>query len=162
MITVQKDTVDPQLRQQLDARGKKFDEAYNDNDATAVADLFTEDGVFVTDKGPIYGRKAIEKYYADRFQEWHFSKAPFRGGMHQPVEEQYRPDHLGKCDQSSPHAIGTAGNEVWEIGEWSQTIQGQNGDPIQLKGYWSTIDVREGDAWKTRMMTYNITPAEAK
>jgi hypothetical protein len=55
-----------------------------------------------------------------------------------------------------------AGNEVWEIGEWSQTIQGQNGDPIQLKGYWSTIDVREGDAWKTRMMTYNITPTEAK
>jgi hypothetical protein len=76
MLTQEKDIADPQLRQQLDARGKKFDEAYNDNDATAVAALFTEDGVFVTDKGPIYGRKAIEKYYTDRFQEWRFSRLP--------------------------------------------------------------------------------------
>jgi hypothetical protein len=32
--------------------------------------------------------------------------------------------------------IGPAGNEVWSTGEWSFTLQGKSGGPIQLKGYW--------------------------
>ena len=28
-----------------------------------------------------------------------------------------------------------------------------------MKGYWSTIDRREGDDWKIRMLTVNVTPA---
>lgn len=39
---------DPQLRQQLDAKSKKFDEAFNNNDAAAAAAFFTEDGVLVS------------------------------------------------------------------------------------------------------------------
>jgi hypothetical protein len=46
---------------------------------------------------------------------------------------------------------------MWAIGEWSMTIQGQNGGPIQLKGYWGDIFAREGDAWKARMVTTNET-----
>jgi ketosteroid isomerase-like protein len=140
MLTQEKDIADPQLTEQLDLLSKKFDEAYDNNDATAVAALFTKDGVFVTPQGPIYGRDAIEKYYADRFQQWHFS------------------NHFSQADQNSPHGIGTAGNEMWAIGEFSETLQGQDGDPIQVKGYWSEICVREGDGWKDRMLTYNITP----
>jgi hypothetical protein len=71
-------------------------------------------------------------------------------------------DHLGKADANSPHMIGMAGDEVWSTGKYSRTIRSRNGEVIQLKGYWSTIDVREGDAWKARMMTYNITAAETK
>jgi hypothetical protein len=26
------------------------------------------------------------------------------------------------------------------------------------KGYWSAIDIREGDGWKIRMLTWNMTP----
>jgi ketosteroid isomerase-like protein len=134
-----KDTVDPQLRQQLEGRLKKYDEAINNNDAAALAALFTEDAVLVTDTGPVYGRQAIEKWYAHAFQQWHYKS------------------HVGKADQSSPHIIGPTGNEIWSIGEWSETLQGKSGDPIQLKGYWSAITVREGDAWKYRMVTWNIT-----
>ena len=105
----QKDTVDPQLRQQLDALAKKYDEAVNNNDAAAVAAGFTEDAVFVTDTGPVYGREAIEKWYADDFQKWHLS------------------NYIIKADQNSPHIIGTAGNERWSIGEWSETLQGKSG-----------------------------------
>lgn len=47
---------------------------------------------------------------------------------------------------------------MWAIGEFSETLQGQDGAPIQVKGYWSEICVREGDGWKDRMLTYNITP----
>jgi hypothetical protein len=44
-LAQQKDTLDPQLRQVADALSKKFDEAYDNNDAAAVAALFTEDAV---------------------------------------------------------------------------------------------------------------------
>ena len=30
--------------------------------------VYTEDAVEVTDQGPIYGREAIEKHFADGFQ----------------------------------------------------------------------------------------------
>ena len=141
----QTSTPDPQLREVLAAYDKKYDEAFNNNDAAAVAALYTEDAVEVTDTGPIYGRKAIEKHWADVFQKWHFS------------------NHLITPDQYSPHSIGTAGNEMWATGEWSCTItvQGQNGSPIQLKGYESAIKVLEDNAWKTRMDTFNVTPAPA-
>jgi ketosteroid isomerase-like protein len=139
----QKDTVDPQIIEQLNALTKKFIEAVDNNDAAAVAALFTEDAVFVTDTGPVYGRDAVEKYWADLFKQFHVS------------------NHVSKDDQYSPHIIGTAGNEVWRNAQWSSTLQGQSGGPIQLKGYWSAIEVREGDAWKHRMLTVNVTPAPA-
>jgi ketosteroid isomerase-like protein len=92
----------------------------------------------VTDRGPVYGREAIEKHFADNFQKEHFS------------------NDLAKADQYSPHIV--AGNELWSNGEWSLTLQGENFGPVELKGYWSEIYVREGDAWKVRMQTWNITP----
>jgi hypothetical protein len=66
---------------------------------------------------------------------------------------------IGKPDGNAPHIIGAAGDEAWETGEWSETGQAETGDPIEIKGYWSAIDSREGEDWKIRMLTYNITPA---
>jgi len=137
----QTDTPDPQLRQEIVALTKKFDDAMNNNDAAARAALYTEDAVEVTDQGPIFGREAIEKHYADLLQKVHFS------------------NHVLTDDQDSPHIIGAAGKEVWETGGWSCTIQGQNFGPKQIKGYRSVI--REGDDLKIRMLIWNITPAPA-
>jgi ketosteroid isomerase-like protein len=69
----QKDTVDPQIIEQLVAIGKTYAEAVNNNDAAAVAALYTDDAVYVVDTGPIYGREAIQKHWADAFQKMHFS-----------------------------------------------------------------------------------------
>jgi ketosteroid isomerase-like protein len=143
-LAQQNDPVNPQITEKLNANIKAYDEAVNNNDAAAVAALYTEDAVFVSDRGPIYGRKAIEKWYADVFQGWHPK------------------NHAGKTGQGSPHAMGTAGNEIWSNGEWSETGQGGTGEAIQIKGYWSAIDIREGDSFKIRMMTYNLTPAPTK
>ena len=138
-LAQQANAPDSQLRQVIDALTNKTDEAYKNGDAASMAALYTEGAVLVTDTGPIYGREAIEKHYADLFQRIHFI------------------NHLSKADENSPHIVGAAGNEAWSNGKWSQTIKGQNFGPIQLKGYWSSITVREGDTWKKRLDIWNIT-----
>ena len=60
-----------------------------------------------------------------------------------------------------PSQIGTADNEVWMNGKYSLTVKGRNFGPVEQKGYLSSILVREGDAWKTRMLTWNVTPEPA-
>jgi hypothetical protein len=57
----EKETVDPQLIQKIRALSIKYDEAFNKNDAAALAALYTEDAVG-DDTGPIYSREAIPKY----------------------------------------------------------------------------------------------------
>jgi hypothetical protein len=66
-------TADPKTIEQFDEFNKKFDEAFNNNDAAALAATFPEDAANVTNKGPTYGREAIEKRYADLFKHFHVS-----------------------------------------------------------------------------------------
>ena len=136
----QTNTPDPQLRQKLVEVIAKHADALNKNDAAAAAACFTQEGVYVTDRGPVNGREAIEKWYADLF------KVLKNSG-----------DHVSAIDQDSPHVIGTAGNEIWATGGWSSTIKGESFGPLQIKGYWSVI--RVGDDWKMRMLSFNATPA---
>jgi uncharacterized protein (TIGR02246 family) len=121
----------------------KEDEAFNKNDAAALAALFTEDAVYVVPEGLFSGRQAIEKRYADVFQRWH------------PT------NFIGQADQ-----LNAIGNEAWAVGEWWSTLQSQTG-PKFARGYWSAIYVREGDGWKIRMLTVSehprpVSPAETK
>ena len=81
----QKDTADPEITQKIRAISKGYDEASNNNNAAGIAALFTEDAVFVTDGGPVYGRQAIEKWYEAVFQQVHIT------------------NHIGKADQGSSH-----------------------------------------------------------
>jgi uncharacterized protein (TIGR02246 family) len=133
-----KTSVSEQDRQQIDASiVKKLEEACNKNDAAAVAAVFTEDAVQVAPEGLFSGRLAIEKRYADVFQRWHLT------------------NYISKRDQ-----LNAIGNEAWAVGEWSCTLEGQNG-PVQVKGYDSGIYVRDGDTWKIRMATFNVAPPAA-
>ena len=136
----QKDLADPQTTQKILALSKALVEGYNNHDAAAIAALYTRDAVLVTDTGPIFGRQAIQKWNTDLYQWWHPK------------------NHIDKFDGNAPHLIGTAGNEVWATGEWSETGQGKNGEPITIKGYWAGIYVREGDDWKIRTGIWNATP----
>jgi uncharacterized protein (TIGR02246 family) len=138
----QKDTGDIGIVQQRDLLGVagalevfgdlsgKLDDAYNKRDAAAAAALFTEDAVFVTPDGMVFGRQAIEKRYAETFQRWLIT------------------DFLSRRERLRLNAID---NAVWSVGEWSGTLQSQAG-PVLAWGYWSSIYVREGDAWKIRML----------
>jgi uncharacterized protein (TIGR02246 family) len=137
----QKDLADPQTIQKILAICKAIDEAVNNNDPAARAAPFTRDAVMVTPDGPpIIGRQAIQKWFTDLYQWWHPK------------------NHIENTDRNAVHLIGIAGNELWATGEWSETGQGKNGEPIPIKGYWACIYVREGDDWKIRMNAGNITP----
>jgi ketosteroid isomerase-like protein len=127
--------ISDETHQQLALVGKTFHDGFNNQNAAAVASVYTEDAVSVTDTGPIYGRAAIQKHLEDVFQKIKFS------------------DHTGKAD----HEV-MVGNEVWSNGEWSSTIQGTNWGPLHPKGYWMVIWVREGDAWKFKYETWNVNP----
>jgi ketosteroid isomerase-like protein len=143
-LAQQKASADPQLIQQLEEIGRKNDEAFNHNDAAAEAALFTDNAVFVTPRGLVYGRQAIEQWHADVFQKWHHR------------------NHLTKGDPNSHPVVSADGKEAWWVGEWSNTLQTQKG-PMDVKGYWSAVYVREGDDWKVRMLSYNLntTPPPA-
>jgi hypothetical protein len=55
------------------------------------------------------------------------------------------------------HLVITEWADNHRTGAWSATIKCENFGPIDIKGYWSVI--REGDDWKIRMLTTNVTPA---
>jgi ketosteroid isomerase-like protein len=135
----QKDLADPQTTQKVFASFKGHDEAFMNQDAAAIAALFTRDAVFVTPEATIIGRQAIQKWHTDLFQWFHST------------------NYISKADGNALHVIGTAGNECWATGEWSETGQGKNGEPIPMKGRWACIYVREGDDWKIRMEAFNRT-----
>jgi uncharacterized protein (TIGR02246 family) len=150
-IAQQKDTADPRMVQQCDLLGvvsaidefgalsQKLDEAYNKNDAAAVAALFTEDAVLVAPDGIFSGRQDIEKRYKDTLQRW-------------PIT-----DFNGRRERRHLNAID---NAVWSAGQWASTFQSETG-PAFAWGYWSAIYIREGDAWKIRMLTLSEHPRPA-
>jgi uncharacterized protein (TIGR02246 family) len=130
----QKDTVDPQIAQQIRLLAMKFHEAINRNDAAAIAALYTEDAVNVLPGGSFHGRQAIEKGWARVFQSWHPS------------------NDIDKFDR-----FKAVGNEVRTSGSWSDTVYPTGGAPSNREGIFTWIMVREGDAWKIRRATCRDT-----
>ena len=136
----QKDLADPQTTQKILAMGKASEEAHINHDPAPIVAQYTRDGVFLTPGGPIIGRQAIQKWYTDLFHSWHPK------------------NRITKLDGNALHLIGTAGNELWATGEWGETGQGKNGEPLPIKGYWACIYVREGDDWKIRVDAWYTHP----
>ena len=136
----QKDVANPERTQEILAVRKALVEGYNNHDAAAIAALHTRDAVFVTPEGLITGRQAIQKWHTDLYQWWHPK------------------NYITKVDGNAFHLIGTAGNALWATGEFGETGQGKNGEPIIIKGYWLEIYVREGDDWKIQVHAWNTTP----
>jgi ketosteroid isomerase-like protein len=105
--------VDSQVREEIEAALTKFEEAFNKQDATAIAMLFTLDAVLVLDwgeGGTFSGQQAIEKNYAIDFAS-------------SPPKFAEKLVHM--------YAIGDA---ISAISEWSQGL---------WKGYHTRIYVRE-------------------
>jgi ketosteroid isomerase-like protein len=91
----QKDAVDTQIIEQLAALDQEYDEAFNNGDAVALAATFKEDAVLVNDTGPVYGREAIGKYYAELFKQVHFSDHICKSDQQSWQQGSVFPAHLG-------------------------------------------------------------------
>jgi ketosteroid isomerase-like protein len=120
-LAQEQNTVDPEVRQQIEAAHMKFVEAFNQHDAAAMAALFTFDAVQMLDwgeGGTFSGQQAIEKNYAIDF-----ASSP--------------PEFAEKLIQ-----VYAIGEEISAISEWSHGM---------WKGYHTRIYVRDADSWKIRM-----------
>ena len=124
-IAQEQNTVDPEVRQQIEAVHMKFVEAQNKGDAVGIAALFTQDAVQVwyglSEGGLASGQQAIEKRY----------KATFAAPS--PLDS--------KIIQVFP-----IGNDICAITEYKIPT---------WKGHAVTIFGREADTWKIRMAYSN-------
>ena len=123
----EENTVDPEVRQQIEAVNMKYDEAYNKGDAAAIVARYTQDAVEVlgwASGGVASGWQAIEERYKMRFA----ATASTPGTLSRKLVQAY--------------AIG---NDICAISEFSHVYRQGS------KGYSVTIYVREGDDWKIRM-----------
>jgi ketosteroid isomerase-like protein len=112
----------PQIVQQLEAIDAKSDEAFNKNDATAVAAFFTENAIVSSPLGIFSGRQAIEKYFTDVFQRFHLT------------------DHVNKISY-----VYAFGGDLCAIGGWTVNSNSQ-----PAGGYRVIVYTPVGDTWKIR------------
>jgi len=67
-IAQEQKSVDPKVRQQIEAIEMKFQEAYNNRDVAAIVTLYTPDAVEVWKPGgSASGQEAIEKMFVSEF-----------------------------------------------------------------------------------------------
>ncbi len=98
----------------------KYDKAFNEKNAAALASLFTEDALLVAPEGLFSGRGAIEKRYADVFRRSHLS------------------DFFGMRNQ-----LNAIGNELCAVGEWWALLAVARSLPSPQG---AIVEWREGDA----------------
>jgi ketosteroid isomerase-like protein len=118
---------------EFSAFDKKYDEAFKQLDASAMAAFYTEDGVVVTPDGWFSGRENIEKWYAYMFRRWH------------PTNSIRQNDQLT-----------AVGNQAWAVGRWWSTLRGENG-PVLARGasgqrFMFVRAVLGRSAWPTTML----------
>ncbi len=124
-------------RQQIEQMVATFAERYNKQDVAAIASMFTTDAVRVSSAASAVGAgpQAIEEIFKTQF-------AIGFSHIHMIV------------DQVSPLGTDTA----IAIGEYQLTGQGQSA-PLKVDGHWTEVGVREGGAWKIRLLTVVPTPS---
>jgi uncharacterized protein (TIGR02246 family) len=131
----QNDKVDAETAQQVRALASNYDVAFNRQDAITVAGLYAADAVFNTPGGTFHGRQAIEELYAKHY----FGEA-----------------HSKNVVTVVNEAIA-AGNEIRATGTWSDTFEAPSTGTIHAEGTYSWGLVHEGDTWRIRESTYDIT-----
>jgi uncharacterized protein (TIGR02246 family) len=127
------------IRQQIEEMAATFSQYYNNQDAAAIATMFTKDAVQVSPgvSAVNVGQQAIEESF----------KAQFKSGV----------DHIDRViDQVSPFGTDAA----ITVGKYQVGGQGQSG-PIKAGGSWTELEVRDGGSWKIRLLTFAHTTAPA-
>ena len=131
-------TVDPQTKTQLDALNQKYVTSIQSNDAAQMGTVFTKDAVLVTNKGPLHGQAEIETYFGDLFKNVHVI------------------EHWVQADPTA--VLVLAPDKMWCNGNWCMTFELPNGKRMAEEGFWSAVEVKDGDTWKHQLLTFNVIP----
>ena len=131
-------TVDPQTKTQLDGLYQKIVTSFQSNDAAQMGTVFTKDAVLVTNKGPLHGQEEIETYFGDLFKNAHVIQ------------------HWVHADPTT--VLVLAPDKMWCNGDWSTTLELPNGKRMVEEGFWSAVEVKDGDTWKHQLATFNVIP----
>ena len=116
-------------RQQIEQLVTTYRENWNNHNAAGIAGLYTKDGVLVSQAPKVVktGTQEIAQQYENIFKTM---------------------SHDAATAEVSPLGTGA----VFSVGEYHLSGQGQSG-PAKVDGHWTAVYVREGDAWKTRLLT---------
>jgi ketosteroid isomerase-like protein len=110
---------------------EKLAAAYADNIAkqnpAGLAALYVNGGMLVTDTGTITD---IAKYY----------EGAFKAG-------------INRNDITIAQVQPLGADALIATGEYHLTGKSESDAPIELTGFWSGVDVREGGTWKIRMLS---------
>jgi uncharacterized protein (TIGR02246 family) len=117
---------DRSLRHQIESVVSSYAENFNKQNASGIAGLYTKDGVLVN-HGP---QKSVEQYYQNAFKT---------GFNHQDIA-------LEDVSSLGPDA-------AISMGEVHISGRSQNGSVLESNGRWTAVEVREGGAWKIRLLT---------
>jgi uncharacterized protein (TIGR02246 family) len=124
---------DPGIRQAVERIAAMYSEHFNKQDATGIAELYTKDGVLVSQSpaGAVKsGTQAIAQNYENLFK---------LGANRLDLT-------VGQAAQLGGDVIVSWGNEYHITG------QGQNG-PLKIDGDWTGAYVRDAGTWKLRLVT---------
>lgn len=100
-------------------------------DVPGHAALYAEDVIEVSPFGIISGRPALTKSLQEQFKTYTVNPSTLE------------------------HVVMLGPNVMLRSGTWSGTAAMPNG-PMPMRGYWSDVDVREGDGWQIRQESWNI------
>jgi len=131
-------TVDPQTKIQLDGLNQKYVTSIQSNDAAQMDTVFTKDAVLVTNKGPLHGQEEIETYFGDLFKNVHVI------------------EHWVQADPTT--VLVLAPDKLSCNGSWCMTFESPSGKRMAEEGFWSAVEVKDGDTWKHQLLTLNVIP----
>lgn len=136
----QTEQVKPEIRSQIEGLMRDYTTKYAEKNAAGAAILFAPDAVVLSPTSPTMvikeGRESIQTY------------------LQYMLDKDYRIE--GKTLRISP--LGD--DAVIVIGEYHTTGTTNQGHAFDATGYWSAVDVREGNLWKIRLLTAFPKPRE--
>jgi len=128
-----------QVRKAIEEANLKFGEAVREGDATALADLYTEDATLLPpDSDMIQGKQGIEAFW--------------NGGLKMGIKDAV----LTTVDVSG------SGDLAYEIGKFTLTVQPEGQEPIEQKGKYVVVWKQTDDgSWKLHVDIFNSSmPAQ--
>lgn len=128
-----------QVRKAIEEANLKFGEAVRLGDATALADLYTEDATLLPpDSDMIQGKQGIEAFW--------------NGGLKMGIKDAV----LTTVDVSG------SGDLAYEIGKFTLTVQPEGQEPIEQKGKYVVVWKQTADgSWKLHVDIFNSSmPAQ--